>query len=84
MFIEAWNSVVDQQGLLARRWDEMEKTGSELEALRARQMRGLVKEGKIVTIIPEMVMTVLESITVIENSQFDVRFLDGTALKVHF
>lgn len=84
VFIEAWNSVFDQQDSLTKRWDEMEKTGTELEALRARQMRGLVKEGKIVTIIPEMVMTVLESITIAGNGQFDVRFLDGTALRVHF
>ena len=62
----------------------MEKTGTEVEALSARQMRGLVKEGKIVTIIPEMVMTVLESIMVIGNGQFDVRFQDGTALRVSF
>ena len=83
-FIEAWNSVVDQQDSLTKRWDVMEKTGTELEAIRARQMRGLVKEGKIVTIIPEMVMTVLESITIIGNGQFDVRFLDGTGFTVKY
>ena len=84
VFIEAWNTVVKQQDQLVKRWDEMEKTGTELEALRARQMRELVKSGKIATIIPEMVLTVLESITIAGNGQFDVRFLDGTRFTVQF
>ncbi len=84
VFIEAWNSVVDQQDSLAKRWDEIDRSGSELEVLRARQMRELVKEGKIVTIIPEMVMTVLESITITGNGQFDVRFMDGTGFTVKY
>lgn len=84
VFVEAWNSVVDQQDSLTKRWDEMEQKGTELEVLRARQMRELVKEGKIVTIIPEMVMTVLESITITGNGQFDVRFLDGTGFRINY
>lgn len=84
VFIEAWNTVVDQQETLSKRWDEMEKTGTELEVLRARQMRALAKGGRITAIIPELVLTVLESITITGNGQFDVRFLDGNSVAVQF
>ena len=84
VFIEAWNTVVDQQNTLSKRWDEMEKNGAELEVVRARQMRALVKGGKIATIIPEMVLTVLESITIKGGGVFNIRFLDGTEFQVRF
>ena len=84
MFIEAWNTVVDQQNTLGKRWDEMEKTGTELEALRARQIRALAKGGKITNIIPELIQTVLESITVKGRGQFEVRFMDETETVIRF
>lgn len=84
VFIEAWNSVVDQQESLTKRWDEMEQTGTELEALKARQMRALAKRGHVTTVIPEMVQTVLESITVIGNGKFIIRFLDGTEFRINY
>ena len=62
----------------------MEKTGTELEAVRARQMKSLVKNGPIRKIIPELVLTVLESITVRNNATFEITFLDGTALSIQF
>ena len=62
----------------------MEKNGAELEVVRARQMRALVKGGKIATIIPEMVLTVLESITIKGGGVFNIRFLDGTEFQVRF
>lgn len=60
----------------------MEMTGTELQTLRARQMRALAKDGRITAIIPKLVLTVLESITITGNGQFDVRFLDGTGFIV--
>lgn len=79
-----WNTVVDQQDSLAKRWDELEEKGSELEALRAQQMRALAKRGHVTTVIPEMVQTVLESITVIGNGKFIIRFLDGTEFRINY
>ena len=84
VFIEAWNTVVANQETLSERWVEKEKSGTELEAVRARQMQSLVKNGPIRKIIPEMVMTVLESITVKGKTCFEIRFLDGTALSIQF
>lgn len=84
VFVEAWNTVVDKQDSIEKRWDEMEKTGSELEALRAQQMRALAKSGSVANVIPEMVQSVLESITVKGNGEFCVRFLDGTTVSMKF
>ena len=42
VFIEAWNTIVREQETIERRWDRQEKEGTELEKLRARQMRELV------------------------------------------
>ncbi len=84
VFIEAWNTVVANQETLSERWVEKEKSGTELEVVRARQMQSLVKNGPIRKIIPEMVMTVLESITVKGKTCFEIRFLDGTALSIQF
>ena len=84
VFIEAWNTVVDQQESLAKRWDEMEETGTELEALRARQMRALTEQGKLTRIVPELVQTVLESIIVKENGAFEITFLDGSKYEISF
>ena len=84
VFVEAWNTVVANQESLSKRWEEMERTGTELEAVRARQMQSLVKNGPIRRIIPEMVLTVLESITIKDNATFEIRFLDGTAFSIQF
>lgn len=66
------------------RWGRMEKEGTELERIRARQMRELVKQGQLTTIVPELVQTVLESILVKGNGAFEIRFLDGTAFQIKF
>ena len=47
-------------------------------------LRFLLQGGSITTIIPAMVHAVLESITVIGNGQFDVRFLDGMEFAIQF
>ena len=84
VFIEAWNTVVREQEKLERRWGRMEKKGTELERLRARQMRELVKQGPLTSIVPELVQTVLESIVVKGDGTFEIRFLDGTAFQIKF
>ena len=67
-----------------RDWNQKEKEGTELERLRARQMRELVKQGPLTTIVPELVQTVLESILVKGNGTFEIRFLDGTVFQIKF
>ena len=65
-----------------RRWSKQEKKGTELEQLRTRQMRELAELGPLTEVVPELVQTVLESITVKGDGTFDIRFLDGTAFNV--
>lgn len=84
VFIEAWNSIVRDQDAMNRYWDRLEKSGTELERLRARQMRELVRQGPLTTIVPELVQTVLESILVKGNGVFEIRFLDGTEFEIKF
>ena len=62
----------------------LEKSGTELERLRARQMREMVKQGPLTTIVPELVQTVLESITVKGGGAFEIRFVDGTEFRMKF
>ena len=45
-------------------------------------MRELAEQGPLTEIVPELVQTVLESITVKGDGSFDIRFLDGTAYNV--
>ena len=84
VFIEAWNNIVRDQDTMNRYWDRLEKSGTELERLRARQMREMVKQGPLTTIVPELVQTVLESITVKGGGAFEIRFVDGTEFRMKF
>ena len=81
-FIQAWNAVVENQSVLNERWDRLEREGTELKAYRAKQMRALAKQGMLKEIVPELVQTVLESITVKGNNAFEVRFMEGTSFQV--
>ena len=82
VFIEAWNTVVRDRENMKQRWEKQEKEGTELEQLRARQMRELTEQGTLTKIVPELVQTVLESITVKGEGTFEIRFLDGTVIAV--
>ena len=82
VFLDAWNALVQDQKKMEKRWAQMEKEGTELERLRARQFRELAKQGTLAAIVPEQVQMVLESILVKGNGAFEVQFLDGTKFSV--
>ena len=84
VFIEAWSKILQDKEQTEKRWERMEKKGTELERIRARQMRELVSQGPITRIVPELVQTVLGSILIRGNGRFEVTFLDGTKYEVHF
>jgi hypothetical protein len=44
----------------------------------------MAKQGPLTTIVPELVQTVLESITVKGGGAFEIRFLDGTEFQMKF
>ena len=83
-FLEAWNSIVRNKGKMEKRWARIEKEGTELERLRVRQMRELIKQGPLNIIIPELVRNVLECILVKGKGEFEVRFLDGTEFVIKY
>ena len=83
-FLEAWNSIVRNQEKMEKRWARIEKEGTELERLRVRQMRELIKQGPLNIIIPELVRNVLECILVKGKGEFEVRFLDGTEFVIKY
>lgn len=67
-----------------KRWARIEREGAELERLRVRQMRELIKQGPLTKIVPELVQNVLESILVKGKGEFEVRFLDGTEFVIKY
>lgn len=79
-----YDSIVRDREKLNRRWAKLEKAGTELEQLRARQMRELAEQGQLTEIVPELVQNVLESITVKGEGEFEIRFLDGTEFHMKF
>ena len=83
-FLEAWNSIVRNPEKMEKRWERIEKEGTELERLRVRQMRELIKQEPLNIIIPELVQNVLESILVRGKGEFEVRFLDGTEFVIKY
>ena len=83
-FITAWNKAVRQKEKLSKRWDEMEQIGTELQKFGAKQVWELVAEGEIKDIVPELVMTVLDSIVVKGGGDLEVRFLDGTKYVIKY
>ncbi len=84
VFIDAWNTIVRDRKKMNQCWEKQEREGTELEQLRARQMRELTEQGPLTEVVPELVQTVLESITVKGDGTFDIRFLDGTELQMKF
>ncbi len=83
-FLEAWNSIVRNLEKMEKRWARIEREGTELARLRVRQMRELIKQGPLNTIVPELVQNVLESILVKGKGEFEVRFLDGTEFIIQY
>ena len=84
VFLEAWNNIVWNQEKMEKRWTIFEREGTELERLRVKQMRELVKQGPLKEIVPELVQNILESILVKGKGVFEVRFLDGTEFVIKY
>lgn len=84
VFIESWNRLVSQKDTLVPKWEDQIENGNPLERFRARQMKELAEQGPIQELVPELVQTVLESITIKSGGQFEVCFLDGTGYEIKF
>ena len=82
--IRNWGELPGNKEKMEKRWARIEKEGTELERLRVRQMRELIKQGPLNIIIPELVRNVLECILVKGKGEFEVRFLDGTEFVIKY
>lgn len=78
----AWNGVVANKDKLTEKWDEQIESGTPLERLRAKQMKMMIEDGPIQTVISEHVILVLERIIAYDKTHFEVRFLDGTMKRI--
>ena len=81
-FRVAWNGVVANKDNLTEKWDDQIENGNPLERLRAKQMKMLIAEGQIQSVVPEHVILVLERIIAYDKRHFEVRFLDGTVKQI--
>lgn len=81
-FRVAWNGVIANKEKSTEKWNEQIESGTPLERLRAKQMKMMVKDGTIQTVIPEHVILVLERIIAYDKIHFEVRFLDGTIKRI--
>ncbi len=81
-FRVAWNGAVANKDQLMGKWEAQVVSGTPLERLRANQMKMLVADGMIQTVVPEHVLLVLERIIVYAKKHFEVRFLDGTTKQI--
>ena len=81
-FRVAWNGVVVNKDNLTEKWDDQIANGNPLERLRAKQMKMLIAEGPIQSVVPEHVILVLERIIAYDKRHFEVRFLDGTVKQI--
>ena len=81
-FTIAWNVMVQHRDEYLPRWKQAEESGNALEQLRAKQMQELTAEGLLEFEIPELTRMVLEEITVLDQKNFRIRFLDGTIQNV--
>lgn len=80
--MKAWNGVVANKDNLTEKWDDQIENGNPLERLRAKQMKMLIAEGPIQSVVPEHVILVLERIIAYDKRHFEVRFLDGTVKQI--
>lgn len=81
-FRVAWNGVVENKEKLTEKWNEQIETGTPLQRLRVRQMKMMVVDEPIRSVVPEHVILVLERMVVFDKKHFEVRFLDGTVKQI--
>jgi len=79
VFVIAWNSVIENK----EKWSSLEKYGNELERLRVRQFKGLVKNGEVLEKIDnELISSVLERVEGNNNRNLKFYFLNGSGIEI--
>lgn len=75
----AWNNLLDRRSELMAKWKQMQKTGNALEKYRARQFIEVTTDTThLEKMDAELIIKVLDYITVYQNGHLVVKFMDGT------
>ena len=78
VFIQAWNSLIENIDEMKKRWERYAEFGSPLEQYRAVQFADIADEvGYIENPERDFMLKVLDHITVYESGRLIVVFMDG-------
>jgi len=82
VFIQAWNSLIENIDEAKKRWERYAEFGTPLEQYRAVQFTDIAEEaGDITKFDNEFMLKVLDHITVYESGRLVVKFMDGTEVE---
>ncbi len=81
-FLKAINKVIEKND--KEELQRMELEGTPLQKIRARQMRGIMKEGKQKSYVPELAQLVITKIIVQGKKKYQFEFMEGSSVDVDF
>lgn len=82
LFVMSWNEVVMHQEEYQERWQENIKSEDVLLRYKTRLLMKHVATGEIKGVEPELMMAVMDHITVFEDGRLQILFYDGTEFEV--
>lgn len=77
LFCDAFNSIVTRREEYLPRWEELIRSGSALEKVRARQMMEITAEGTILFEVPELTQAVLKEAWMVKDDRVRFVFCSG-------
>ncbi len=81
-FVMSWNEIVEHQAEYREAWEANIKGEDVLLRYKTRLLMQRVAAGGIEEFIPDLMMTVMDHITVYEDGRLQIRFYDGTEFEV--
>ena len=81
LFVQAFNALVLERDRLLSGWQEAANSGTALEAIRARQMISITKEGTIRFELPLLTQSVLEEVILKANHWIRFLLLSGNQVE---
>lgn len=81
-FTMSWNDIVNCQTEYKETWEANIKGEDILLRYKTRLVMQRVAAGSIEEFIPDLMMTVMDHITVYEDGRLQIRFYDGTQFEI--
>ena len=82
LFVMSWNEIVEHQADYQERWQENIKGDDVLLRYKTKLVMKHAAAGPIKEFDPELMMAVMDHITVYEDGRLKIRFYDGTEFEV--